>query len=111
MDSTALLPSLSSLTQEQHDHLGAEAALLSLHQVFGAVPDPHSSHGLRCDLPFLLTCPGCRDARPLQSSRSNRSMVLRPPEAVAAFIRTTTLGLSHQSALSLVASPIGCLRF
>ena len=55
MDSTALLP-LSSLTQEQRDQLGAEAALLSLHQVFSAVPDPRSCHGLRYNLPFLLTC-------------------------------------------------------
>jgi predicted transposase YbfD/YdcC len=56
MDSTALLPAMSSLTQEQRDQLRAEAALLSLYQLFARVPDPRSRHGQRYDLAFLLTC-------------------------------------------------------
>jgi len=47
---------LPSLTQEQRDHLLAEAALHSLAEVLEAVPDPRGKHGLRYDLPFLLTC-------------------------------------------------------
>jgi predicted transposase YbfD/YdcC len=47
---------LPSLTQEQRDHLLAEAVLHSLAEVFEAIPDPRRAHGLRYDLPFLLTC-------------------------------------------------------
>lgn len=47
---------LPSLSPEQRDHLLAEAALQSLAQVLEAVPDPRGTHGLRYDLPFLLTC-------------------------------------------------------
>ena len=47
---------LPRLTQEQRHDLLADAALLSIHEIFEAVPDPRSSHGLRYDLPFLLTC-------------------------------------------------------
>ena len=47
---------LPSLSQEQRDHLLAEAALQSLSTVLEAVPDPRKAHGLRYDLPFLLTC-------------------------------------------------------
>src|SRR5215469_120818 len=47
---------LPSLTPEQRDHLLAEAALHSLAELFEAVPDPRRAHGLRYDLPFLLTC-------------------------------------------------------
>jgi predicted transposase YbfD/YdcC len=34
----------------------SEAALQSLADLFEAVPDPRGAHGLRYDLPFLLTC-------------------------------------------------------
>jgi hypothetical protein len=34
----------------------AEAALHSIAELFEAVPDPRSAHGLRYDLPFFLTC-------------------------------------------------------
>jgi predicted transposase YbfD/YdcC len=47
---------LPSLTQEQRDHLLAEAALQSLAELLEAVPDPRGVHGLRYDLPFLLVC-------------------------------------------------------
>ncbi len=47
---------LPSLSQEQRDGLLAEAALQSISEMFEAVPDPRSAHGLRYDLPFLLTC-------------------------------------------------------
>lgn len=47
---------LPALPQEQRDHLLAEAALHSLTELWEAVPDPRGRHGLRYDLPFLLTC-------------------------------------------------------
>src|ERR671924_1867811 len=47
---------LPSLSQEQADGLLTEAALHSLAELFEAVPDPRARHGLRYDLPFLLTC-------------------------------------------------------
>ncbi len=47
---------LPALTQEQRNILLAEASLRSLFEVFEAVPDPRSAHGLRSDLPFLLPC-------------------------------------------------------
>jgi len=31
-------------------------AVRSLYTAFGAIPDPRSAHGLRYELPFLLTC-------------------------------------------------------
>jgi predicted transposase YbfD/YdcC len=48
-----VLPSLSS---EQREGLLAEAALQNVAQMFEAMPDPRSAHGLRSDLSFLLTC-------------------------------------------------------
>jgi hypothetical protein len=47
---------LPPLSKEQADNLLTEAALHSLAEVFEAVPDPRGAHGLRYDLPFLLTC-------------------------------------------------------
>ncbi len=47
---------LPALTQEQRDDLLAHAALHSLAELLEAVPDPRGAHGLRYDLPFLLTC-------------------------------------------------------
>ena len=47
---------LPSLSAEQSDALLAEAALHSIYELFEVVPDPRSAHGLRYDLPFLLTC-------------------------------------------------------
>ncbi len=44
---------LPALIQEQRNILLAEASLRSLCEVFDAVPDPRSAHGLRSDLPFL----------------------------------------------------------
>lgn len=56
MDCTAFSEPFSSLTVEQREHLRRECALLSLSQAFASLPDPRSRHGLRYDLPFLLTC-------------------------------------------------------
>ena len=56
MDCTALTQPFSSLTTEQREQLREDCALLSLAQAFANLPDPRSRHGLRYDLPFLLTC-------------------------------------------------------
>jgi predicted transposase YbfD/YdcC len=56
MDCTSFSQSLSSLTVEQREQLRQECALSSLSQAFASLPDPRSRHGLRYDLPFLLTC-------------------------------------------------------
>ena len=56
MDCTALAQPFSSLTTQQRDLLCADYALLSLVQAFRTLPDPRSRHGLRYELPFLLTC-------------------------------------------------------
>jgi hypothetical protein len=49
---------VSSLLSVKEQALGllTEAALQSLVDLFEAVPDPRGAHGLRYDLPFLLTC-------------------------------------------------------
>ena len=46
---------LPALAQEQQGSLLASASLQSLCEMFEVVPDPRSAHGLRYDLPFLLT--------------------------------------------------------
>ncbi len=56
MYSTAFPSWLPPLSDVQRDQLLADAALLSLYEVLAAVPDPRSRHGMRYDLPFLLTC-------------------------------------------------------
>ena len=47
---------LPSRSREQAEILLTEAALHSLADLFEAVPEPRGAHGLRYDLPFLLTC-------------------------------------------------------
>jgi DDE_Tnp_1-associated len=47
---------LPSFSKEQAESRLSEAALQSLADLFEAVPDPRGAHGLRYDLPFLLTC-------------------------------------------------------
>ena len=47
---------LPAFSKEQAGGLLAEAALHSLAELLEAVPDPRGRHGLRYDLPFLLTC-------------------------------------------------------
>src|SRR5438309_11292619 len=47
---------LPARSHEQAEVLLTEAALHSLAELFEAVPDPRGVHGLRYDLPFLLTC-------------------------------------------------------
>jgi predicted transposase YbfD/YdcC len=44
------------LSKEQAEQMLTEAALHRLAEVLEAVPDPRGRHGLRYDLPFLLTC-------------------------------------------------------
>src|SRR3989440_4180652 len=47
---------LPARSHEQAEILLTEAALHSLAELFEAVPDPRGAHGLRYDLPFLLSC-------------------------------------------------------
>jgi hypothetical protein len=47
---------LPSFSKEQAESLLSKAALQSLFDLFEAVPDSRGAHGLRYDLPFLLTC-------------------------------------------------------
>lgn len=47
---------LPPMSQEQAEVVLTEAGLQSLADVLEAVPDPRGAHGLRYDLPFLLTC-------------------------------------------------------
>ncbi len=56
MDCTAFSQPFSALTPQQREQLRNDCALLSLSQAFASLPDPRSRHGLRYDLPFLLTC-------------------------------------------------------
>lgn len=48
-----VLPPLSASHREQ---LLTQAGIQSLVSIFEAMPDPRKAHGLRYDLPFLLTC-------------------------------------------------------
>lgn len=54
--STALPLTLPSLTSDQRQHLLKNRPLLSLYEVFATIPDPRSTHGLRYELAYLLTC-------------------------------------------------------
>src|SRR6266568_3897255 len=56
MYSTSLPLALPVLEPVHRTSLLEEESLMSLDEVFATVPDPRSSHGLRYDLPFLLTC-------------------------------------------------------
>jgi hypothetical protein len=47
---------LPSLTEEEREHLLAQAHLHTLVEMLEAIPDPRGKHGLRYDLPYLLTC-------------------------------------------------------
>jgi DDE_Tnp_1-associated len=81
MQSIASLPVLDDLTDDARAALLTDDTLYSLADVFAALPDPRSRHGMRYGLPFLLTClvaaflcgvtstdavgQWCRDHRPL----------------------------------------------
>ena len=56
MYSTALPLTFPSLTDEHRLQLLEDATLMSLFDIFATIPDPRSSHGLRYELPYLLTC-------------------------------------------------------
>ena len=56
MYSTALPIAGPSLSAEEQRALLKPAPLVSLYQAFAVVPDLRSHHGLRYDLPYLLTC-------------------------------------------------------
>ena len=56
MYSTAFSSLPPYFTERERDQFLTKAALLSLYEVFAAIPDPRSRHGRRYDLPFLLTC-------------------------------------------------------
>lgn len=47
---------LSPLREEERERFLAQAHLHSLTEMLEALPDPRGKHGLRYDLPFLLTC-------------------------------------------------------
>jgi DDE_Tnp_1-associated len=47
---------LPPLTEEQRQHLLTQAHLHTLVELLEAIPDPRGKHGLRYDLPYLLTC-------------------------------------------------------
>jgi predicted transposase YbfD/YdcC len=47
---------LPSLTQEKRQSLLTQAHLHTLVELLEAIPDPRGKHGLRYDLPYLLTC-------------------------------------------------------
>jgi predicted transposase YbfD/YdcC len=47
---------LPALAETERQHLLTQAHLQSLVEMLEAIPDPRGKHGLRYDLPFLLTC-------------------------------------------------------
>ncbi len=47
---------LSPLREEERQSLLTQAHLSTLSEQMEAIPDPRGKHGLRYDLPFLLTC-------------------------------------------------------
>jgi predicted transposase YbfD/YdcC len=47
---------LPSLTQEKRQSLLTQAHLHTLVELLEAIPDPRGKHGLRYDLPYVLTC-------------------------------------------------------
>jgi len=47
---------LPSLRQEERQRLLTQAHLHPLVEMLEAIPDPRGNHGLRYDLPYLLTC-------------------------------------------------------
>jgi hypothetical protein len=47
---------LPPLAEEQQQHLLVQVHLHTLVELLEAIPDPRGKHGLRYDLPFLLTC-------------------------------------------------------
>ena len=56
MYSTALTIAAPSVSAQEQQALLKPAPLVSLYEAFAVVPDPRSRHGLRYDLPYLLTC-------------------------------------------------------
>src|SRR5207245_4580819 len=56
MNSTALTITAPSVSQEEQRALLKQTSLVSFYEAFAVLPDPRSRHGLRYDLPFLLTC-------------------------------------------------------
>jgi predicted transposase YbfD/YdcC len=56
MHSTALPIAAPSVSAEEQAALLKPAPLVSLYEAFAVVPDPRWRHGLRSDLPYLLTC-------------------------------------------------------
>lgn len=56
MDGIAFSQPFAVLSAEQLEQMRTKCALLSLSPLFASLPDPRSRHGLRDDVPFLLTC-------------------------------------------------------
>jgi hypothetical protein len=42
--------------RQNRQHLLQNSPLLSLYKIFATLPDPRSTHGLRSELAYLLTC-------------------------------------------------------
>ncbi len=47
---------LPELPEEEREQLLTQAHLHTLVEMLEAIPDPRGKHGLRYDLPYLLTC-------------------------------------------------------
>jgi len=101
---------LPSFSKEQAESRLSEAALQSLADLFEAVPDPRGAHGLRYDLPFLLTCLvaallcNCDGTEAVaQGCRDHRSL-LRDVFGPRLFLAGSRL------AVSLAVAAVGCLR-
>lgn len=47
---------LPQLSEEEREQLLTQAHLHTLVEMLEAIPDPRGKHGLRYDLPYLLTC-------------------------------------------------------
>ena len=81
---------LPARSREQAEVLLTEAALHSLADLFEAVPDPRGAHGLRYDLPFLLTCLAAARLVQLRWDRGGGAMVSRSPRFAASCVWSPT---------------------
>ncbi len=70
---------LSPLTEEDRQPLLTQAHLHTLVEMLEAIPDPRGKHGLRYDLPDLLTCLIAALLCNCQRTEALRECVLRTP--------------------------------
>src|SRR5712692_7806724 len=101
---------LPPLSKEQVDVLLTKVALSSLADLFEAVPDPRGAHGLRYDLPFLLTCLvtallcNCDGTEAVAQWCRDHVALLRGVFGPRLFLAGSRL------AVSLAVAAVGCLR-